>query len=1295
MKKFFPLLCLLMVCSVSAVAQTLAPTTFTLDWAAAPFPVTDEAEGAVLFHAYQFAGSTMDNAHPERGVFRHRVALPGPGRFAVQLADAQYEPFVPVEAERWADLAETPELRTRTETDRQTVYGTVELLPFRRGPSGYERLVSFTLQPRFTPVARSLARNGFTRTSVLADGDVYRVAVTETGVHKLTYAFLKDELGLPVDELDPRRLQLYGNGGGILPERVGELADYRDDLVQNRIEIVGEDDGSFDPGDYLLFYAEGPTVWNYDADADTFDRPANPYDTRNYYYLKAGNTNGLRVAEADPVSGTYTSNGFDALYRREVENENLMREWLSGQGSGRRFYGDRFIGTNEETYRDFTLPHLQTDEPATVTIAFAVRSKTQPNTRLQLEVDGTEKTFPETYGSTGGSATQAYANRRVSRANFLLTDETPTIVVRHLRTNDGTQGWMDYLQLRARRDLTLAGDQMAFRDTRTLGQTAATYELAQAANRRVWDVTDPLAAERPVLANTGSGLRFSAPAGEVLREFVAFDPGAALLVPEATGLVPNQNLHGLSDVDLLIVYHEAVRAEAERLAEHRRNHDGYRVALVDIDAVYHEFSSGRRDPSAVRDLARMLYQPDRGGNFRYLLLFGDGSFDNRDLYRTDGAPQTNFLPVFETYNSEHPIQAYPTDDYFGLLSVGEGGPEQFGAIDIGVGRLPVSTALQAREVVDKIISYDVNPATFGDWRNRVVFIGDDGDGSQHTRQVDSIAREVRRDFDFLNQDKIYLDAFQRVATPGGTRVPAATEALNRNVFRGALAVTYLGHGGSTGWAQERVLKIEDVNSWNNFEQLPVFVTATCTFSGYDDPDLLTAGEEIMLRGEGGAIGLLTTVRAVYASSNARLTENSLDELFRRVNGEAQTFGEVIRKGKNATSSSSINVRKFTLLGDPSQRVALPRYRVRTTRINGVDATGTVTDTLRALQKVTIEGEIVGDDGQRLEDFTGTLYPTLFDKAVQLQTIGGRASNPVVPFELRKNQVFKGKASVTQGRFSFTFVVPKDIDFDFGTGKVSYYAATDGTTDIEDAGGASYDFVIGGVDEDALTDDRGPEVEVYMNTEEFVFGGLTGESPTLLVKLADDNGINVVGNSIGHDLTGVLDEQTQNTYLLNDFYEAEKDDYTRGTVRYPLSKLAEGRHQIRVRAWDVANNQSEGYTEFIVAGSGELALEHVLNYPNPFTDQTCFQFEHGSDVGDLDVVVQIFTVSGRLIKTLNERINAPGSRLGLDNCLRWDGRDDFGDQLAKGVYLYRVQVRAAGVGAELSGESDFEKLVILK
>ncbi len=508
-------------------------------------------------------------------------------------------------------------------------------------------------------------------------------------------------------------------------------------------------------------------------------------------------------------------------------------------------------------------------------------------------------------------------------------------------------------------------------------------------------------------------------------------------------------------------------------------------------------------------------------------------------------------------------------------------------------------------------------------------------------------------------------------------------------------MTYLGHGGPKGWAQERILNISDIFSWDNNSQLPIFLTATCTFAGYDDPTFVTAGEEVLLNASGGAAGLLTTVRAVYANANKELTNRALSYLLRKDDqGRPLPLGIAFRNSKNDLGSNFTidNSRKFTLLGDPAMPIALPRYEVNTIAIGEPASDTAALDTLRALQQVTIRGEITDQDGNRVESFNGIIYPTIYDKAQMVNTLG-QGANVVRQYRIQQNIIFKGRASVSNGSFEFSFVVPKDINYELGFGKISYYAADE--SQMIDAAGSFSNFLIGGTDPNAVADDQGPKVEVFMNTQDFVFGSAVNPNPTLLVRLSDDNGINVVGNSIGHDLEGVLNEDTQNTYLLNDFYESDLDDYTAGEVRYPMKDLPEGRHRISVKAWDVANNSSEGYTEFVVAQSEEVALQQVLNYPNPFTDRTCFQFDHNLANQDIEVLIQIYTVSGRLVKTLQTTMFTDGA-LRQDDCIEWDGRDDFGGRLARGVYLYKVKVRAANTGAsQLSGESDFEKLVILK
>jgi hypothetical protein len=468
----------------------------------------------------------------------------------------------------------------------------------------------------------------------------------------------------------------------------------------------------------------------------------------------------------------------------------------------------------------------------------------------------------------------------------------------------------------------------------------------------------------------------------------------------------------------------------------------------------------------------------------------------------------------------------------------------------------------------------------------------------------------------------------------------------------------------------------------------LLITATCSFASYDDPSITSAGEVAFLKEDGGAIGLFTTVRAVYSLDNKRLTQAVFDTIFTKVDGEYMEIGEIMRRSKNSNweDTTRVNARKFSLLGDPGLKLAIPKFKIYTTAVNGIPVNATL-DTLRALDKVTITGFVGDESGNILSNFNGILNPTVFDKTFLAQTLGNDASSPVKDFKMQNRVLFKGAASVTNGTFSFTFIIPKDIDYSYGKGKISYYA-TDGIK--EDANGYFEGLIIGGTSATSVIDDQGPDIELFMNNEQFVFGGVTDANPILFAKLTDDFGINISGNSIGHDLTAVLDEDTQQSFILNSFYEAELDDYTKGTVKFPLSGLENGKHTISLKAWDIANNSNESYTEFYVTDEAENGLAHVLNYPNPFANQTCFQFEHNLANTELEVLIYIYSISGQLVKTIEHQGYYDGFRV---TDIKWDGTDDFGSKLANGVYLYKIKVKASQFN--LRKESEFEKLVILK
>ncbi|MFN0174162.1 MAG: type IX secretion system sortase PorU [Saprospiraceae bacterium] len=1284
--QLFPLL--LLLGSFALNAQNSLTIQQSLQWANTPTNYM-LADGSP-FEVWKFEGCSFGDEARSLPIFSERFAISSNSTIEVELVSIQWESHPKKPSSDDAFLGTDLEIKTLVEHERNQFYGRVKFIPVRKAGSGYERATAFTLNVRITPLpvppTPASNRDGFTYTSVLSSGTVYKFGIAQNGIYKLDYAFLKNELGITdLDNIDPRSIRLYGNGGAMLPEKNSDAR--ADDLLENSIQVIGEQDGKFDAGDYILFYAVGPRPWIYRPHATDPELTVrvNLYDHHAWYFIKTGDGFGLRISEKPSVAATYITEEFDDYQRVEEEKNNLLHFNSSSQGSGKRWFGDYFYQSRQQEY-DFNFPNLVQGSTARVRSEFAGRSGVSQTVRL--EVGGS--TFSKTISSVAVSNNDApYASNALLSGSIQPPTDAFKAKIVYPEVGAQSEGWLDYIEINARRHLTMAGPILEFRDLKTLSQDFATFRLSGASgNTTIWDVTNPQTPYIQQKSQNGGVVEFGTASLGILRNFVAFTDAASFSKPERTaGKLGPQNLHGLENLDFVIIYHPDFFAEALRLAEHRRSYSGLDVATVDINQLYNEFSSGAKDPSAIRDFARMLLErnPDK---FKFMLLFGDASFDPKN--NTNSEDNKDFIPAFETAESFSPIDAFPSDDFYALLSPDESG-SLTGALDIAVGRFVCKTSEEARAIVDKIVAYDKDPVTLGDWHLRTTYIADDEDGNAHINQAEKLATENGVVESWFNIGKIYFDAYQQVATSAGQRYPDAKAAINSDMFKGMLVANYIGHGGPRGLSQERVVDNNDIAGWDNPNRYPLLITATCTFGGYDDYTTLTGGEQAFLKINSGAIGLFTTVRSVYIAGNEDLTDEVQDFIFQRVNGKYRTIGDVLKDSKNALTSDVRNARRFTLLGDPAMHLALPEYRVATTKINGQSVTLGQPDTLRALMPVLLEGIVTDTLGSILNNFNGRVFVTVFDKTQTLKTLGQDPGSVIRDFKIQRNILFKGSAKVVNGIFTVNFVVPKDINYAYGKGKISYYAEN-GTP--LDAAGGDENIIIGG-NAGLVQDDTPPTVQAFLNTDAFAFGGITDNNPKILVKCTDDYGMNVTGTSIGHDLTAVLDGNVLETLVLNEFYESAQDSARKGQAIYPLRNLATGRHTLHVKGWDIANNPDEGYTEFVVAEDGKAALAHVLNYPNPFTTNTYFQFEHNLAGQILDVQVSIFSVSGRLVKTIQQTItNNDSYRISTD--VQWDGNDEYGDPLARGVYLYRVKIRGTDAsGANSTAQSDFEKLVILK
>ncbi len=1129
--------------------------------------------------------------------------------------------------------------------------------------------------------------------SVLATGNWYKVGVTKDGVYKIDKTFLIN-LGLDPTSIDPRNVRVYGNGGKLMPEK---NSDFRhDDLQENAIVVVGENDGVFDNNDYILFYGQGTDYWKHIAGSKMpFDHKIHYFSDTSFYFITADLGIGKRVSSQNsvPNSPNTITSTCDYYGFHEQNAINVVK-------SGREFYGEKFDLNTSYSF-PFVIQDGAIGDSVYVKASVLSRSDAASVGSSSYAVNFNNGSFTFTCAATNTSSYLAdvgYVGG--SSKGGLLGSNNLSVSVSKL-TSQAT-GWLDNIVFNCRRNHVFNQSQFNFRDRKTvLGtNTFAKFTLTDINSNSpiIWDVTSPLDIKEQLYNTNSTTLDFTS-TSDSLREYCIFTNTLAY-IPKAYGKIPNQNLHGIQQADFVIVTHPSFLAEAQRIATLHQLYDTLTYAIATTQEVYNEFSSGTPDIGGIRDFVKMLYKRPTDPNLatKYLLLLGDGSYKNKDI---NSSGNTALIPSYQTANSTSFTNSFITDDYFAMMDDNEGDLIDGDIVDIGVGRFPVKNKAEAIAVTNKIEHYYLRNFGFnvnaiesscvtaennypqGDWRNWVCFVGDDEDNNEHINQANALANKVYNGNKLFNVDKIFLDAYNQTSTAGGDRYIVAVDDFNRRIEKGALIVNYTGHGGELGLAEERIVEVSQILNWTNKNNLPLMVTATCEFSRFDDPDRTSAGEYCLLNENGGAIGLMTTVRLAFSGLNYTLNNAFYDHALNPLaNGKMPHIGDLYRLTKRDIGFLH-QYMNFVILGDPALKLSYPEQRVFTSTINSQIVTPTSTDTLKALSLISITGYVGDKNGNKLTNFNGVVYPTVFDKETTITTQANDPSSFAIPFLLQKNIIYKGKSQVINGDFTFSFLVPKDISYNFGKGKISYYAHNG----VNDANGYYDKVVVGGSNPNAIADNQGPIISLFMNDEKFISGGVTNENPKVFAKISDISGINTIGTGIGHDVVAILDENTKNAIILNDYYVSDLNTYQSGKIRYPLNELPEGKHTLSLKVWDVQNNSSSTITDFVVSSQAELALTHILNYPNPFTTKTKFFIEHNQCCTNLKVLIQVYTITGKVVKSINQTINNEGFRF---DGIEWDGKDEFGDKLARGVYIYRVSVTD---GAKKKADK-IEKLVIL-
>lgn len=1185
-----------------------------------------------------------------------------------------------------SSIPNQPSLKVTNAIYRDTYKGHVEISPIYYEKGVLKKIIRFSISYQINTQNTRTSRAASIQSSNLKSGNWYRFAVDTTGVHKLSKNFL-NSLGINTSTLNPKTIKIYGHGGKSLPLLNSETVS--NDLIENTIQVIGEDDGVFNDNDYILMYAIGPKKYNSDNNSHI-----NPYSDKSYYYVNISLGNGARMSTATEPTGNANViyNSFHNYKFVESDTYNIAK-------MGRRWFGHRFYVENVRAF-SFDFPNLITTSPITLRVYTAAASES--NTSMQLNVNGalvTNLTYP-------GIDNSILA--RLKSYNGTISSNSETINVElsyNNNSNPSATAYLDYISIEAECALTSFGTQFEFKHNDTSTQFGiGQFEISNAANiSQVWDISNPYQIQFYNNTDAESEFSFKTNLG-TLKTYQAV--GTDFYFPRKTNTtsIPNQDIKGtvfldeqgqFKDIDYLIITPNYLKAQAERLAQIHRVQNNLNVKVYTLESIYQEFSSGMQDIGGIRNFVKYVYDnastPSK--KLKYLCLFGDASFD----YKERTSNNTNIVPSWYSIESFSLVSSFISDDFFGMMDSNEGTMTNNNKLDIAVGRILAENTQRAKDMVDKIESYYL-PENYGSWRNNFLLISDDVDKfSDRIIQstTEEIAEDVKAEKPFLNVQKIHADSYVQETSSGGARYTLVNKAIFDALEVGALVVNYFGHGGEDGLAAERIFDKINAQELNNPSKLNCFVTVTCEYTKFDNPLRETAGEYLFWNKRGGAISLITTTRQIYVNVGTSFNKTLSQYLFSYGSNQSISIGEALRRTKNDPAITNQSQRRLVFyIGDPAIKLPIAKPDIRVTKINDEDI-NISTQVLKALDNAKIEGTVTDAQGTVLNNYNGVLTATIYDKNIQRSTLGNDGTRDtdenliLMDFETLGEVIFRGQASVTNGQFEFEFIVPRDITVTEGNGKISLYSKSDAP--LSDNQGYNYDIKIGGVNLNAPEDNTGPNISLYMNDENFVSGGVTNENPILLANLYDENGINTA-SGIGHDITAILDGDETNVYKLNPYYVAAIDDYQRGALSYPLRDLSPGLHTLTLKAWDVYNNASTQDIQFVVFDEDvSLKLTNVLNYPNPFVNYTEFWFNHNSsDV--LDVSIQIFTVSGKLIKTIYGQTNTnSNTTTSLSRDLAWDGTDDFGSKIGKGVYVYKLKVRSSSTGMQAE---KIEKLVIL-
>ena len=1087
-----------------------------------------------------------------------------------------------------------------------------------------------------------------------------KIAISKRGIYQITGAQLK-ALGFPLP-IASTQLQLFNYNLSQLTEKV--TATVSTTLTENAIQVFDGGDNQIDEKDYVLFYAEGSVGWK--QDAPTF-APTHYKNTSNdsvFYFISIG-LNGKRMSTIDKLNApAQIVDQYDERWLIEVDSISILN-------SGKLLLGPAMgegLGKQVKLAYPININGLVLSSPLKIVSRYLATTYQNPayfNFSINDNAIKTTAVAP-----ISGLLYDESANIAVDSFTYSINSITnlanpASVNISFQSDNAAASGWIDYIELSAKRKLGFWGTgSFGFRNVSSaLKGNVLQYQIQNGdASTEVWEVTNPRSPRKISTDISTNSLISFVHQADTLHEFFAVKQ-QGYEVPILLGSMNNQNLAGMNVPDYLIISAPNYLNAAKKLQNYHATVNGLKTELVNVNEIFNEFSGGQPSPIGIRNFVKYLLNKAVTNKVkapRYLLLFGIANFNSRNY---NSASQ---IPVFESAASTGVLTSYPSDDFYSILEDNDdiNNFTRIKKLAIATGRLPVRNTAEADTVVEKIINYQRN-LNGGAWKNKITWVADDGDYNLHLEDAEVISTHLQQKNSRWNQKKIYLDLYAATKNIAGNTYPLVNNEIVQTVNEGTLILNYTGHGNFARLAEEAVISQTDVLQWNNATKLPLMITASCDFAPYDQPQLSPFGFDALMKNSKGVIGLVAASRLVFAYSNKQINDHFIQQLLVPDSlGNFLTIGEALQRAKMQAWSADedrMNAFKFSLLGDPAMRLSLPKYEIGIISLNQKQFSGK--DTLLAGNKYTLKGT-VNNKGVLQNNFNGLLDFVLYDAITNKKTLANISSSKVTTVAVQENILFKGKVTVTKGNFTVDFLLPKEVSLQKNL-KIQMAAYNE----LADAM-SIYDSLIaldaGGI---LMNDNKGPELKIFLNDSNFKNGGWAAARSNLILYLTDSAGIQTSGNALGHDMVLVIDNDSKNAIVLNNYFLSNLDTYQKGNLIYALPLLAEGAHSIMIKVWDLLGNSTTKTLDFVVPASEILSFKNLYNYPNPFQNFTQFSFEHNKPGTNLEINLSIYDGRGNLLftKPLNGTYKA--NRV----VANWDGAGIGSAQIQAGVYYYRLSI----------------------